>query len=126
MVNDHLDFNDAVISPAFVIAAAVDTGLLNMSIFGFDFASELFGGGLTSISAASIIGVLTLLVAFATNRPNFNALGAMETWVAVVTIVLTIATPVVPILQWLLGHTIAALIATIVQAAGFYVLAYLG
>ncbi|MFC7057985.1 hypothetical protein [Halovenus salina] len=37
-----LDLNDAFVSPVFVISAGVDAGLLEMQIWGFDFADAFF------------------------------------------------------------------------------------
>ena len=122
----ELDLNDAVISPFFVIAAAIDGGIMDMELFGVDFSSAVISSGHASLSIATIIGVACIVVAIATNRPDFSTMGAVETWVALVTIGLTVAPPFIPALDWILGHTIAALISVVVQAAGFYVLAYLG
>jgi len=122
-----LDLNDAVISPFFVISAGVDAGLLNFTIYGFDFADPLmsFGGG-ADITTATIISVVTLMVAFATNRPQFSALGAIQTWLVIATLALVIAPPFFPLLDSLLNVTIAGLVAVVIQASGFYSLAYLG
>ncbi len=54
-----LDFNDAFISPMFVLSAGVDTGILGMTIWGFNFASPLItlyeGAG---ISVATILSLI--------------------------------------------------------------------
>lgn len=122
----ELDLIDALVSPFFVLAAGIDGDLIGMSIFGFDFASPIFAHAHAELSVATIIGMVCVAIAFATNRPDFSAMGFVETWVALVTVGLVVAHPFVPMLDWLLGHTIAALIAVVVQAAGFYVLAYIG
>ncbi|WP_436934095.1 hypothetical protein [Halovenus marina] len=127
MTRGKLDLNDSVVSPWFVLSAAIAVGLVEFSLFGFNFADPLInlpdGGG---ISAAKIISLLALATAFATNRPNFDKMGAVETWVAIVTIGLVIAPPFFPLLDALLGNEFAGLIAVVVQSAGFYALAYLG
>jgi len=125
VTRSKLDLNDAVVSPFFVIFAAVDVEVLGMDMFGFDFADTIINIG-AGISTATIISALALVVAFATNRPDFSKMGAIQTWVAIATIALVITPPFFPILDSLLSYNIAGMVAIVIQATGFYTLAYLG
>lgn len=123
----RLDLNDAFISPLFVISAGVDAGLFDFKLWGFDFAEPLVSfshGG--AITAATLLSLFALGVAFATNRPDFSYMGAVQSWVAVATIALVIVPPFMPLLNEFLSIGIAGSIAVIIQASGFYTLAYLG
>lgn len=126
-----IDLNDAVISPFFVLASGVQAGLFSLVLFGVDFSDTLltFGSGAAavSITMAKIIAVLAVLVAFASNQPDFDRMGMVESWSAFATIGLVIAPPFSPAIRALLQtSTIAGLVSLIVQAAGFYTLSYLG
>lgn len=122
-----LDLNDAFISPLFVISAAVDAKLVDFTIWGFDFANPLmsFSDG-AAISTATVFSLLSLVIAYLTNRPDFSAMGVIQTWVAVATVALVIVPPFMPILDGILSVSIVGLIAVVIQASGFYTLAYLG
>lgn len=126
-----IDLNDAVISPFFVLASGVQAGLFSLVLFGFDFSSTLltFGSGAAAVQLtfAKIVAILALAVAFATNKPDFDRMGAIETWVAFATIGLVMAPPFSPAIRAMLQtSTIAGLVSLVVQAAGFYSLSYLG
>jgi hypothetical protein len=126
-----IDLNDAVVSPFFVLASAISVGLISFSLFGIDFASAAFefaanSGQTVAISYAQIIAVVALLVAYATNKPDFSGMGAIEMWAVVATVALVVAPPFVPIIQELLSNDLAGLLAIVVQAGGFYSLSYLG
>ena len=126
-----IDLNDAVISPFFVLASGVQAGLFSLVLFGFDFSSQLFsfgsGAAAVSVSLAKIIAVLAILVALASNQPDFDRMGMIETWAAFATIGLVLAPPFSPAIRALLQtSTIAGIVSLVVQAAGFYSLSYLG
>lgn len=127
MARGKIDLNDGVVSPFFVISAAIDNGIVSMQIFGWDFAEPFlsFGAG-AGVSTATVISILALAVAFVTNRPDFSKMGAVQTWVAIATIGLVIAPPFVPVISSILGYTIAGLLALVIQAVGYYNLSYLG
>jgi len=123
-----IDLNDGVVSPFFVIASGVSVGLFEFSPFGLDFGDPLITFGQSmEVSFATIVAILALVIAFATNRPDFSKLGAVETWVTIVTVILVVGQPVMPLLDTIFQSTpIAGLVALILQASGFYVLSYLG
>lgn len=126
-----VDLNDAVVSPFFVLASGVQADLFDLVLFGFDFASVIVtlgsGTGAVEITAARIIAVAAVLVAFASNKPDFDQMGAIETWVAIATIGLVLAPPFAPVLGDLItGHTVAGIVALVIQAGGFYSISYLG
>ena len=126
-----IDLNDAVVSPFFVLASGVQAGLFSLVLFGLDFSAVLVtlgsGTGGIEITTARIISVLAVLVAFATNKPDFDQMGAVETWVAFVTIGLVLAPPFTPFLSELIaGSAIVGIVAVIIQSAGFYTISYLG
>lgn len=122
-----LDFNDAFISPLFVISAAVDAKLVDFTIWGFDFADPLMTLSAGSkITTATVLSLLALIIAYATNRPNFDAMGYVQTTLAAMTVLLVVLPPFMPLLGGILSVSIVGLIAVVIQASGFYSLAYLG
>ncbi|MFC7057986.1 hypothetical protein ACFQQG_07130 [Halovenus salina] len=72
------------------------------------------------------MSLLALVTAFATNRPDFSVMGAVQTWVAIATVALVVVPPFMPLLNDLLSIGIAGAIAVVIQASGYYSLAYLG
>jgi len=125
-----LDIPDAVVSPFFVLSSAIALGLVNFSLAGFDFAStalEFSGSGFTTtISYATIVSIIALATAYATNRRDFSRMGGLELWVVIATVALVITPPFVPILQTLLSNKVAGLVAIVIQAGGYYSLSYMG
>ena len=68
-----------------------------------------------------------LVIAFATNRPDFSDMATVETWAALATIGLVLAPPFSPAVESLISSSqIAGIIAVVIQAGGFYSLSYLG
>lgn len=92
-----LDIPDAVVSPFFVLSSAIALGLVNFSLAGFDFAStalEFSGSGFTTtISYATIVSIIALGTAYATNRRDFSRMGALELWTVIATVALVITPP---------------------------------
>jgi len=126
-----IDVNDSLVSPFFVLASGVQANLFDLVLFGFDFSSTIVqvGSGAESveITAARIIAVSAILVALATNQPDFDAMSFIQVWAAIATIGLVLAPPFSPALQSLItGSTVAGLVALITQAGGYYSLSYLG
>jgi hypothetical protein len=131
MAFGKIDLNDSLVSPFFVLAFGVQADLFDLILFGFDFSSVILtlgsGAGAVEITAARIIAVAAVLVAFATNKPDLDEMGMIETWVAVARIGLVLAPPFMPVLADLITfHTVAGVVALIVQSAGFYSISYLG
>ena len=131
MVNGKIDLNDAVVSPFFVIASGVQASLFSMTLFGFDFASVILtlgsGAAAVEITAARIIAVAAVLVALASNQPEFDKMGLIETWTAIATIGLVLAPPFTPMLADLItSSSVWGLLALVIQSAGFYSISYLG
>ncbi|AQL43935.1 hypothetical protein BV210_15035 [Halorientalis sp. IM1011] len=124
------DLDDVVVSPLFVLSSAIATGLISFSLFGFDFASTAFQFASenykTTISYASIISVLALLAAYASNRRDLSQMTNVERWITLATIGLVLFPPFMPLLEGMLSNQIAGLVAVIVQAGGFYSLSYAG
>ena len=126
-----IDVNDSLVSPFFVLASGVQANLFALVLFGFDFSTIIFsvgsGAEAVEVSAARMIAVTAILVALATNKPDFSAMGTIQVWTAVTTIGLVLAPPFSPALQSLIGgSTVAGIFALVIQSAGFYALSYLG
>lgn len=131
MVRGKIDLNDAVVSPFFVIASGVQAQLFSMTLFGFDFASVILtlgsGPAAVEITAARIIAVAAVLVALASNQPEFDKMGLIETWAAVATIGLVVAPPFTPMLaELIVSSSIWGIMALVIQSGGFYSISYLG
>ncbi|WP_335999363.1 hypothetical protein [Halorientalis halophila] len=124
------DLDDVVVSPLFVLSSAIATGLISFTLLGFDFASTALqftsDGYKTTISYASIISVLALLAAYASNRKDLSQMTNVERWILFATIGLVIAPPFMPVLDGLLTNKLAGLVAVVIQAGGFYSLSYTG
>lgn len=130
-MQQRIDLNDAFISPAFVIASGVQARLFEMVLFGHNLADPILtigtGASAISISIAKIIAILALGVAVATNKPDLDTMGAIQTWTAIATVGLVLAPPFSPFLESLIqSTTVAGIVAVVVQSAGFYTLSYLG
>lgn len=130
-MENRIDLNDAFVSPFFVLASGVQARLFELVLFGFDFASSVMviGSGPTAItiSAAKVISILAIGVAIATNKPDLDSMGAVQTWTAIATIGLVLAPPFSPMLESLIqSSAIAGIVALVVQSAGYYTLSYLG
>ncbi|MHB9288124.1 hypothetical protein ACKVMT_13925 [Halobacteriales archaeon Cl-PHB] len=126
MARGKVDMNDAVVSPFFVLSAAISVGIVQFDLYGFDFGAPLFSIGSADISTAMLISVLALVTAYATNRPDFTKMGGVETYVAIATLGLVVGPPFIPMLDAILGYTGAGLVALVIQSSGFYALSYLG
>ena len=126
-----IDLNDAVVSPFFVLASGVASGLFSLTLFGWDFSADLFvmgsGTGAVGISTANIIALVALAVAYVTNKPRIDEMQLVETWTAIATAGLVVAPPLMPMVESLIqSSALAGLVALIVQAGGFYALSYQG
>ena len=126
-----IDLNDALVSPFFVLSSGVAADLFSLELFGWDFAAALFtvgsGAAQVSISTANIVAILALVIAYATNRPEFDGWKLVETWTAIVTVGLVVAPPFAPPLEALIqASPIVGLVSVIIQAGGFYALSYEG
>ena len=129
MTYGKIDLNDGIISPFFVLASGVQNRLFEFSPYGLDFSGTLidFGAGAGELTFAGVVAIVALVLAYITNRPDFDKLGAIQTWIAVVTIVLVVAQPVVPLLQTVIGaSTVLGTVSLIIQSSGFYALSYNG
>lgn len=124
------DLDDVVVSPIFVLSSAIATGLISFTIFGFNFASTALQFSSqsykTTISYATIVSVLALLAAYASNRKDFSNMTYVERWILFATIGLVITPPFAPLVQDILSNKIAGLVALVIQAGGFYSLSYSG
>lgn len=127
----EIDLNDAVVSPFFVLASAVSTGLLSLELFGVGFSDSIFtigsGAGAIEVTVAKMIAIAALGIVFTTNRPDLSDMSELEMWTAIATIGLVLAPPFMPAVEGMItGSQIAGIIAVTVQAGGFYSLSYLG
>lgn len=131
MTRGKLDITDALMSPLFVISSAVGAGIISFAPYGFDISEPLLtlgsGAGAITLTLAKIISIAVVLAAFITNRPDFEAFTAVETWVVVATLGLILAPPFSPALEnFIQASYITGSISVIIQSGGYYSLAYLG
>ena len=124
----RIDIDDMMVSPVFVLAAAVAAGLIQFAPFGVDLASDVITfTSETGLSPADIISILCIGVVIATNKPSLSMMSGIEMWVAVATLGLVLAPPFAPVIEsFIQGSTVVGLVSVIIQAGGFYSLSYLG
>lgn len=123
----RIDVEDAILAPLFTMGAAVQNGFADVTIFGTSLSSALTSLGGTSISWAFLIGLLALLIAYATNQPDLDDMDQMETGLALGTVGLVLGVTFVPAINsFILSNDFIGLVVLAVEAAGFYALSYLG
>jgi hypothetical protein len=125
----EVDAIDLVLYPLFLFGGLVGLGLMQSPVlFGFSFADTLMSlGPQTSVSLATLVSALSLVVVLATNKPDLtSARGSAQLWVVIVTFGLILAPPFVPLMSGLLGGGIASGIAFLVQTGGWTVASWLG
>ena len=123
----EIDFEDAILSPLFVIAAAVSTGLATVTIFDTSLGGTMFSAGGQEIGYASVISVAVLGAAWVTNQPDLDNMDDMESYAVIGTAIAVVGVPLIPALHsFVTGNDLVSLIVMCVQAAGFYAVSYLG
>ena len=142
----EIDIEDALAGNAFALSAAITNGLATISIMGYDLAQSLFVLEGETISAATVISVAALAIAYGTNRvhgpsqqekdaaldTDLNAIAkgdaSMETYLALGTILIIGVTAVnlFGAHDYIVSNTWAGIVVLAVEAAGYYVISYLG
>lgn len=127
MARRQIDFVDALTAPVFALAGAVTTGVASITIMDYDLSTAVISTSSQDISAAAIIAVLAVVFAYITNKPDFSRLGQQETALALGTIGLVALVPLVPAVNdFVTGSDVFGLVVLAVEAAGYYVLSWMG
>lgn len=138
----RIDVEDALAGTVFSLSAAVSTGVATISVLGFDLGGELFTLGGESIGMAMALSVAALVVAFLTNRmyagdtKDLNtdltdiAMGkaTAETYVAGATIVVVLLNGlnIMGVHDAIVGSDLLGIGVLALEAAGYYVVSYMG
>lgn len=123
----RIDAEDAIVSPFFVLATFVLSGVASVSIFGYDFAE-----GATEIaghepSIAFVVAVVALGIAWATNRPDIDGMDSEYQYLTVGGAALLVGMEFVPqVSEFVAGSDAVGVVAAAVLGGTYYAIAYLG
>lgn len=127
MAKNTVDLIDVPSIVVFVLGGFFSLGFTSESftIAGFNPMSPVFTlPGETAVSAAMLIQLAALVAVFITNEPELDLSTGIEAWLFIATIALVAGPPFIPLLEALLGGTLAAMVAFIIQTFGISLVAY--
>jgi len=134
---------DALAGTVFALSAAVTAGIATISILGHALSSAVWTVQGTGITLAFLLSLLALGTAYATNRVNDRGANyevdtdlanlakgeaSIESYVAIGTLVLVLITglDVLGARAAVQSEPVIGIVSLAVQAAGYYVISYLG
>ncbi|EMA20098.1 hypothetical protein C443_14737 [Haloarcula argentinensis DSM 12282] len=139
-----IDIEDALAGVVFTASAFVTNGIASISMLGYDLAASVFTVQGTSIDLAFLLSLAALAMAYATNRVNESrnknyqldtdlveiAKGSatVETYLALGTLIIVLFTGlnILGAQDIVVGSAAIGLVVVAVEAAGYYVISYLG
>jgi hypothetical protein len=122
----QVDLVDSMLVPIFAVATLVTVGIGNFEIFGLQADGVMFSLGATNFTFAFTLAVLSLAIAAASNMPDTHRWTTYNWGIAVSGVALLIALEFMPDLQGAVsGNDYMAIGVFVLEAAAFYVLAYL-
>ncbi|QLH77190.1 hypothetical protein HZS55_07730 [Halosimplex rubrum] len=145
----QIDMEDAIAGTVFALSAAVTAGIATITVLGHALSGSLWtiggsgtGAG-TELTLAFALSLLSLLTAYATNRmdsagkdmeidTDLKALAkgqaTVESYVMIGTIVLVLGTGlnILGLRETIQSEPAIGIVSLAVQAAGYYVISYLG
>ncbi|MFC7138780.1 hypothetical protein ACFQMA_02875 [Halosimplex aquaticum] len=139
----QIDMEDAIAGTVFALSAAVTAGIATISIMGHALSASVWTLDGTEITIAFVLSLLSLLGAYGTNRmdsqsKNFDVdtdivalakgQATVESYVMIGTIILVVGTglDILGLRAAIQAEPIIGLVSLAVQAAGYYVISYLG
>jgi len=139
----QIDMEDAIAGTVFALSAAVTAGIATITILGHALSSSVWTVEGTDITIAFLLSLLALGAAYVTNRVNDRGANysvdtdlamlakgeaTVESYVALGTLVLVLATglDILGARAAIQSEPIIGIISLAVQAAGYYVISYLG
>ncbi|WP_459192088.1 hypothetical protein [Halosimplex sp. J119] len=134
---------DAIAGTVFALSAAVTAGIATISIMGHALSGSVWTLDGTQITIAFVLSLLSLLAAYGTNRMDDNshefdvdtdlanlATGeaTVESYVMIATVILVVGTGlnILGLRDAVQAEPIVGIVSLAVQAAGYYVISYLG
>jgi hypothetical protein len=139
-----VDMEDALAGTVFAASAFVTNGIASISVLGYDLGGAVWTVQNTPITFAFLLTLLALGTAYATNRVNESrntqyeldtdldkiARGSatVETYLALGTVVIVVLTGfnVLGARELVTGSVVIGLVVVAIEAAGYYVVSYLG
>ncbi|ERJ06440.1 hypothetical protein HLRTI_001519 [Halorhabdus tiamatea SARL4B] len=125
-----VDVEDLLALPVFIAGNlaqldlyAADLGLIDL---GAPFHTVSAGGYTTELSLGLVVALAALGWVLYTNDVGFSGWSAMQSWLIITVVWLTISPPFVPFMGALLGMEVAATAAIAVQSIGYIALLYIG
>lgn len=137
----QIDVEDALAGVVFSLSAAVSTGIATIAVFGYDLSGILMTLEGRAISFAFVLSAAALVVAYGTNRMTGKSVevntdlgdiatgsATIETYVLAGTIVIVLANGfnILGAHDLIVGSTMIGVVVMAVEAAGYYVISYLG
>lgn len=125
MTKGEVDALDLAAMPLFLIAGLFSLGIVTgVSVYGFNPADPLVTlGPSTEISAADVTSIAVLGVVLYTNDVSLDLQGGLQAWVILMTAVLVLSTPFVPVVEHYTASNIAAGMAGLALATSGYTFA---
>ena len=125
----EFDKEDIAISGAFVLAAAASVGIAEVTLFDWSLSgiAYTFGetGG-TEVMWSTLVSIIALALVWVTNDPDMDSLSDEYTYAIVGTFALVLGIGFVPQIETLVtGSDFAALLALVIQSAGYSAISYL-
>ena len=128
MASMEFDKEDIAISGAFVLAAAASVGIAEVTLFDWSLSgiAYAFGDGGTEVMWSTLISIIALALVWVTNDPDMSSLSDEYTYAIVGTFALVLGIGFVPQIETLVtGSDFAALLALVIQSAGYSAISYL-
>lgn len=128
MAKGRVDPLDLLAMPIFILGSLVSLGFISgFVILGFDPAATLVTlPGQTAISVSNLISIAALGFVIYTNGPEWSLDGGFQVWMFWVGVGLIVSPPFIPMIDAILGGTVAAFFAFIVQSFSYTYASYLG
>ena len=129
MANGEVDPLDLAAFPFFTIGSLITFGIWEPgTISGWDPTSTLIElGPETVITAPNLVVLASLAAMLYTNRPRFNPYSLSYTWITVVTAMLVLSEPFVPLISNMTNSsTFAGIVLFVITGFGYAVASWLG
>lgn len=129
MARGEFDLVDVLASPLFMVGALADNNIVEFpTVMGFSPTDILWSAGAhTEVTWATLLTLAALGVLIGTNKPQLDIYGGLQSWMVIITAILVVAPPFVPILEAFITHNMGVgLVAFFIQSSGYALISWLG
>lgn len=110
--------------PVFVVGSLVSLGIIGSTVVGIDLGQMLYSTSGIELTYARAMSVAALAYVYLNRDISFGDFGGVDLWVVYATVGMVIAPPLFPAFADTLAQRPAAIIAFLVQTAGFTLVSY--